>query len=127
MGYIMTTLNFKGFLGLDSYDKDSSGKQWTHAEKYQAIVNALGYDAVKRCIPFTLDQIKEAIQKDEHLNNLSMKKWDLASGFVNEGIYCKHVGSQLTSIYRKIGVNSFSNSDGVCILKECARMWSEEI
>lgn len=119
-------MNFRGFLGLDSYDKDNTGKEWTHSEKYQAIVNALGYEAIKECIPFTLDQIKEAIKTDEHLNNLPLKKWDLASGFIMDGANCKLVGSKLTDLYRKIGVNSFSNSDGVCILKECARMWANE-
>jgi hypothetical protein len=122
----MTTLNFRGFLGLNSFDKDSNGKEWSHKEKYQAIVNALGYEQVKQCIPFELEEIKKAIVKDEYLNNLSMKKWDLASGFINKGAHCQHVGSTLNNLYGKIGVNSFSNSDGVCILKECARMWVEE-
>lgn len=115
-------MNFKEYLGLDAFDKDRNGKQWTHEEIYTSIVNSLGFEDVKACIPFTEDEIIKALHKDEHLNNLPLNKWDKASGFECIDMNCIYISSKLTMLYRKIGINSFSNSDGVCILKQCAKM-----
>ena len=93
----------------------------THEEYYGKIVEALGFDEVAACVPFPGKTLDKAMRKDKHFNNLSMQKWDIASGFWTHGADCKYVGSQLTCLYRKKGVDTFSNSDGVCILKECAR------
>lgn len=108
----------------ETYTAEKGTEQ--HIKFYTYIVNKLGYENVKRCIPFTLAEIKTALPKDEHLNNLTMAKWDMASGFVCSGTRCDYIGSTLTRLYHSIGVNSFSNSDGVCILKRCAAMWASE-
>lgn len=98
-----------------------------HREKYQMIVRALGYENVKKCIPFTLKQLKTAYGSDIYFNNLPIRKWDYAAGFIASGTKCDYVGSSLTRLYLlKCNVNTFSCSIGVCILKECARMWCEE-
>lgn len=117
-------VDFKQALGLTD--------NMTHSQKYQAIVVALGYKQVKRCIPFSIALIKMALKEDENLNNLVLSEWDEASGFrgpyrFSRGSNNVYVGSPLTRLYAKIGVTSFSNADGVCILKECARMWVEEL
>lgn len=117
-------VDFKQALGLTD--------DMTHSQKFQAIVDALGYEQVKRCIPFSIAIIKIALAEDEHLNNLDLYKWDVASGFTNPYRFSRgykniYTGSPLTRLYAKIGVTSFSNADGVCILKECARMWAEEL
>lgn len=119
-------MNFKQFLGVDSLDRMANGTTLTHKEKYETIVNALGYEDVKRCVPFTIEQITEAIKTDEYLNDLAMSKWDMAGGFICSCGEAKLIGSELTNLYRKIGVNSYSPSDSVCILKACARMMVEE-
>ena len=94
---------------------------FNHTEDYyKKIINLLGYENVKRCVPFTIAELKKS--KDKHFNDLPLKTWDLASGFVVYSTECKHVGSMLTSLYRTVGVNSFSCSTGVSILKTCARM-----
>lgn len=98
-------------------------------KKYQMIIKALGYENVKQCIPFTIEQLKKSYREDEHFNNLSLGKWDMAAGFNTgrHGEICVLVRSRLTYLYlEKCKVNAFSCSTGVCILKECARMWVEE-
>ena len=100
--------------------------EMSHDEQYTKIVMALGYQDVKKCIPFSLEQIKKALPKDEHLNNLSMDKWNRASGFICKGKDCTFVGSPLVYLYHRIGVDTFSNSQGVCILKRCAEMWASK-
>lgn len=98
-----------------------------HEEKYEMIINAIGYEEVKKCIPFPLDRLKKAYKEDKNLNNLSMKKWDLAGGFVGWPSGADYVGSVLTRLYyEKLRVNTFSCCESVCILKNCARMWIEE-
>jgi hypothetical protein len=108
---------------------NTTGERISHREKWQRVVNALGYEEVKERIPYTLEQIKKALPRDEYLNNLPMKAWDNSSGvWVNDMRGTRGIlhGAPLLAIYRKAGVTSFSQSDGVCILKEAARMWAEE-
>lgn len=99
-----------------------------HDEKYEMIVNSIGYEDVKRCIPFSLDVLKKAYAEDKNFNNLGIGTWDLAAGFKQAAQgRCILVRSRLTNLYwEKCKVNTFSCSDGVCILKCCARMWVEE-
>ena len=98
-----------------------------YREAVQFKINYLGYEQVKKCIPYTLTEIKNALPKDENLNNLPIRKWDLAAGFVRNGSRWDLVGSQLTALYRSKGINAFSCAQGVSILKECARMWANEV
>lgn len=97
-----------------------------HKEKMEFLVNYLGYEQVKKCIPFSLAEIKKALIKDKHLNNLPLKDWDKAAGLISVFGRVQQVPSQLVCLYRQHGINAFSQADGVCILKECARMWASE-
>jgi hypothetical protein len=102
-----------------------------HHEYYQRVIDLIGYEKVKDCVPYTLEEIKEAYPKDEHLNNLPMKAWDVASGFhvvttrYDQNYY--PINSHLRKLLKEIGINSYSNMEGVCILKECARMMLKNI
>lgn len=98
-------------------------------ERYKMIVNALGYEDVKECIPFTIEQLQIAYKTDVYFNNLPLIEWDFAAGFATgwRGKY-NLVNSRLTYLYQtKCKVNVFSCAEGVCILKCCARMWVEEV
>lgn len=98
----------------------------SHSEIYTRAINALGgLDAVIPYIPYSLSAIEEAIETDPHLNNLSMDKWDRASGFACNKGDCHFIGGGIWYLYRKAGINSASNAEGVCILKEAARQWIE--
>lgn len=124
-------MNINDLANVHFADVDNdTGERIGHQEKYQRVISKLGYEAVKHCIPYTLDEIKEALPKDEHLNNLSMGMWDRAAGFntITERNSQRFIpnGSALTNLYRRAGVTSWSPADGVCILKEAARMWAEE-
>ena len=103
-----------------------TGEKISHKEIYTRAINLFGgLDAVIPYIPFTLEQIQNALKTDEHLNNLSMAKWDLASGFVCKNADVHHVGGGVWNLYLKAGINAASNSQGVCLLKEAARQWAE--
>lgn len=118
----METVNFDKAFGLtrELYFSD-------HRGYYSSVVRGLGYEDVKKCIPFTLEQIKNALAKgDEHLNTLPIKKWDNASGIVCTDYRSYWISTPLTNLYKRNGINCASQAEGVCILKECAKMWAEE-
>lgn len=65
-------------------------------------------------IPFTKEQVREAVKTDFHLNNLPLKKWELEADSFS-------VRSFINSTKRKYNHNDgVSLADGVCFLKEYA-------
>lgn len=104
---------------------DVCKRDYSDQDYWKKIVNMIGYEEVKQCIPFSLEELKKS--KDEHFNDLSICKWNRAAGYITNGANCIRIESRLTDLYRKIGVNCYSCSEGVCILKECARMWPDEV
>ena len=99
-----------------------TGRKLEHSEIYGRAIDLLGgVDAVWVYVPFTLDGVKKMLSRDKYMN-FHMDRWDLASGFVCNGADCKLVGGGIWNLYRKVGINAASNAQGVCILKECARL-----
>lgn len=120
-------MTLKEAIGVKNANIDvKTGRKLEHSEIYGRAIDLLGgVDAVWQYVPFSLEEIKAALPKDKHLNNLSMREWDMASGFICRGADCRPVGGGIWALYRKAGINCASNSDGVCILKECARLMAE--
>ena len=120
-------MTLKEAVGVDAFCIDNeTGKKVEHREFYSKVIELLGgLDVVKMFIPFSLIQIREALPKDKNLNNLPIDKWDRASGFHCKGSHCTFIGGGITNLYGKAKITAFSNSDGVCILKEAARQWAE--
>lgn len=108
-------MTFSEFAGVKCADIDiETGNRMAHRDIYRRVIERLGgLEKVKPYIPFSLVKIRKAIPKDEHLNNLPIRKWDLAAG-------CLWV------LYRKNDIRSASPSQGVCLLKEAAKEWVEE-
>lgn len=105
---------------------------YTHQECMEHATKMLGYENIKKCIPFALSEIKRALANgDEWLNTLDMKKWDYESGFVwsrtrNGESLAYRPETELVKLYRKVGLKSWSNSQGVSLLKHVARLWATE-
>ncbi len=92
-------------------------------EKYTKVVKALGEREVYDCLPFDKKEISKAIKTDPALNNLPLRRWDIAAGFYPKAGQYEIIGSSLMNLMKaKYGVTSFRCSDNVCILKEAARM-----
>lgn len=91
---------------------------------YGNIINALGRSDVELCIPYTFNQLLRVYGRgDKYFNTLPVEKWKRAAGFIDIKGKESYVGSRLTALYwNKLKVNEFSSTDGVCILKECARL-----
>lgn len=107
--------------------KDLKFQEGGHEKYYRLIIEALGYEDVKKCIPFSVGELKKAYRTDKVFNNLPIRNWDYAAGFIVRGSRCDYIGSSLTRLYKeKCKVDTFSCTTGVCILKECAKMVVEE-
>lgn len=118
--------SFSEAINVKNADIDTiTGDKLTHSEIYTRAINLLGgLDAIIPYIPFELEEIKEALKTDERLNNLKMQKWDLASGFHCHAANVTFIGGGVWHLYRKAGITSASNAQGVCLLKEAARQWA---
>ena len=119
-------MTLKEKIGVTNGNVDVTGMVLDHSEIYTRAIEALGgLDAVIPYIPFSLPGIQEALKSDLHLNNLSMEKWDRASGFICNRGDCNFIGGGIWRLYHKAGITGASNAEGVCILKEAARQWAE--
>lgn len=117
-------MTLKEAIGVKNADIDvKTGRRLTHEEVYGRAIDLLGgLDVVWEYVPFSLSEIQMALKKDRYLNNLAMSRWDTASGFQCRGADCVFIGGGIWGLYRRSGINAASNADGVCVLKECARL-----
>lgn len=123
-------MDFKTAIRVDCYNRDlDTGIKLSHQEIYGRMIELLGgVDTVWKCVPFSMGEIRHALFSDQHLNNLPMRKWDAAAGFVeyvnmrSKTKEMRRVGSLLQILLQKAGVTCYSPSECVCVLKECARL-----
>lgn len=106
--------SIRDFLGINAYGEKEDGTKMSHEEQYERIVNVIGLQSLIELIPATQQQINEALEEDEHLNNIPLKKWDAQHGKVVNRLI-------------RVGINSISQSNTVCILKCAAKMWAKQI
>jgi hypothetical protein len=119
-------------LGVNDFSIDvKTGGEISLEEYCQRAIDFLGgLDEVGKYIPFPIETIREKLKNDPHLNNLSLSAWDTAAGYVcgtfgnawRQEYSCRPTGGGLWRLYVKHGVTSVSCADGVCILKEAARL-----
>lgn len=103
-------MNVKQFANVDSLYRDmETGIELPWHDYMARVVNRIGVNSIEPYIPFRIDDIREALKTDVYLNNLSMWKWEYAAECM--------VGLMLRN-----GIDIFSLSDRVCILKEAARI-----
>ena len=73
-----------------------------------------------------MEELREAYKKDAYFNSLSMRNWDIASGFWTSLGNCERIhGAPILRLYARHGVTSLSNAESVCVLKEAARLLVE--
>lgn len=121
-------MDFKTAIRVHKCDIDmDTGERLSHSEIYGRMIDKLGgADAVWKCVPFTLEEIQEAIKTDKNLNNLPMSAWDAAGGwfpYIARGGHqdFRAIWSPLRGLLLGNGITCFSPSECVCLLKECAR------
>lgn len=102
-------MNIKEFAGVNSVHEKPNGDKMSHEELYTKVVNGIGLEVCEIHMPASIEVLRDALEKDPHLNNIKLEKWD-------------RMHPAFGSAFRRIRVNSFSLSDTVCTLKQAARM-----
>lgn len=100
-----------------------------HRDKYKAYLDFIGFDNVIKYVPFPEEKIAHALKKgDDHLNTLSIKKWNAATGIEiirHSKTYASHAvvrGNGVIDALAKAGITSASQAECVALLKEAARI-----
>lgn len=113
------------------YTDLKTGEELSFEEFYGRVITFLGgAAAVEKYLPTSLENIREKFKEDRNLNNISLWDWDVAAGFsykpLRNGIRVyKPTGHGLWGLLRKYGITWMSCAQGVCILKEAARILLE--
>ena len=105
--------SIKQWAGLNSYGKREDGTEPTHDELYDMLIDAIGLGALTRYLPASKEDLAAAYAEDRHLNNIPLKKWDNLAPIARHNLL-------------RIGINSISLSDCVCLMKAAARRWVQE-
>jgi hypothetical protein len=91
------------------------GSEMEHRAKYGKLVWDAGwYGKFLPWIPATKEELRKALEEDEHLNNIPLNKWDMSA----------HAVAWIMS--NTLGINCLSLAECVCILKEAAKEWAED-
>ena len=93
--------------------KDYFDKSISHQEKYEALINALGYDECVKILNIPKDELEDYFKKDEYFNN--WRKYPMYY-FDSAGM------SMLTHLGRKLHITAMSPCDCCCVAKSVARM-----
>lgn len=95
-------------IGVVNCDIDAeTGKRLSFKEIYERAVDCVGLEDIAKFIPVPIGKVKEAMQEDPHLNNISLAIWDNAY-------------PAISFLYGLYGI-SVTLSQSVCILKEAAK------
>lgn len=103
----------------------------SHKDTMNTAIASLGYENLVPLVPFSLTEIKQAYDSgDVHLNTLDIARWDAAAGFrfirTDNDEFMVMVASPLTRLYHLHGINAYTCSEGVSLLKHVAlRMLKE--
>ena len=114
-----------------SFSKAFGDASVPHESVMGSAVAELGLSNLAPLIPFTKEQIKAALESvDEHLNTLPIKEWDRAAGFIftrtDEEEFVHRVPSGLTPLLLQHGINAYSCSQCVSLLKHAAKLIAKE-
>ncbi len=101
-----------------------TGRELDHREIYARYIDYLGgLDKVKQYIPIPLKELRRAYKKDKQFNNTGLGLWQNAAGFTAGDPVCFFGG--IWMLYSQNDINVASCAQGVCILKEAAKILIE--
>lgn len=120
-------MTLKDCAGVDSFNRDiETGETLSHEEVYGRLIRRLGEAEIWRFVPYDIDVLCDKFRTDRHFNNTPMRTWDFAAGFETcldkygaENVRWLHSGLSLWLVHH--GINTFSPSQCVSLLKQCAK------
>lgn len=93
--------------------KDYFDKSISHQEKYEALINALGYDKCVKILNIPKDELKKYFKIDKYFNG--WRKYPVH--YFDRAGMC-----MLTHLGHKLNITEVSICDGCCVAKSVARM-----
>lgn len=99
-------------------------------KNYREIVNELiknlGWDSVKKLVPFPTEILLEEAKKDKELKTIRQSLWECSTGFIEQNGTLIQVESRFRKVLKEIGILSYTMPDAICILKEIASLIIEK-
>lgn len=94
---------------------------------YTELINYIGYEKLRACIPMSDTDLQEAYKKDQHFNSIPITIWD---GWTGNYAYTTRDGAQdfvrkdsaVKRLMSEAGITVFSVSECVSLLKNTARL-----
>ena len=121
---------FKGIEKMNIFKERENRMTQKHNEKYDALIEKMGgLDRLIRFMPVSKEEIKKALDEgDEHLNSISLYKWDKAAGRFSASPQADEKGDYCMSFTyeHEIWPIELSLAERVCILKRAAKRWANE-
>ena len=94
-------------------------------ERYEKLIELIGLDAIIPYVPATKEEVEEAAQISKSLNLIPLSKWDRAAGYSVEGTRVTNLGYGANRLLIANGINCYSLSECVSLLKHAALKWIE--
>ena len=96
-------------------------KNVSFEEKYDFLIDKIGFRILRSWIPVSDETLKEAYVKDKNLNNIPLKDWDRWAGAkASPTAVSWNPYSLRNLIAERTGVTTFSLAECVCLLKQTA-------
>lgn len=125
-------MTLKAFAGVNSFYRDIEiEREISHTEYMHRIIDKLGLENIARYIPFDIDYLKEKLKKDKNFSNTEIQAWEVAAGFIpqinrkTQAIEYNLSHSGLAYLFINNRITCFSVYEGVCVLKEAAKILCE--
>ena len=68
--------SIKEYVGIDSHVKRDDGTRMAHVAIYTKIVNDIGLEECIPYIPVSREEVQDALEKNNSLNDIPLAKWD---------------------------------------------------
>ena len=94
-------------------------------ERYEKLIELVGLEAIIPYVPATKEEVEEAAQISKSLNSIPLSKWDRAAGYSVEGMIVTNLGYGANRLFIANGINCYSLSECVSLLKHAALKWIE--
>lgn len=96
----------------------------TYDEYLDAVVEKIGLENLKPCLPVPLEELKDAYTNDIHFRNIPLRQWDRACGYretISQPPRYYRVASPFQTLLETTFSKSISVGGAVAILKHAAR------
>lgn len=126
-------MNLKEFANVDSFYRDlDTGREIKWEDYMHRVIGKLGLENIRPYLPYNIEHLQERFKSDENFNNTKLEHWETCAGMVRNinrnTKVLEYIPTKdgLSAVFLRNGITCFSVSDGVCVLKEAAKILVKE-